>query len=215
MKRLLADLRETVEENGFAWLVFWLVVVAMLALAAAKSCSAQVPAAAQYQRMYTRIATATWGGWSAPVASLAAQIEQESGWRCTAASRVGAQGCAQFMPATAKWISGFSPSLARGLVNDPAWAFEAQVRYMRWLYDRTSGATDCERIAFAQQSYNSGEAWVRRRKVMSPTPEVCFGATCNINPGVTPANQREAQQYPVRIRWIAPSYGKWGRVACT
>lgn len=175
---------------------------------------AQVPdRAAGYQRLYTRIVAATWPG--APVASLAAQIHQESAWDCTAVSRVGARGCAQVMPATGDWLAEKFPTLARGLVNDPAWAFEAQARYMRFLFERVTGETECERLAFAMAAYNGGEKRVRQRKALSRAPEVCFRVTCPINPGISPANQRENEEYPVRIlKTIDTRYRAWGRDAC-
>lgn len=214
MKRFLDDLRETIEANGFLGFIFWIIVVALLFAAAAKGWAAPVKGT-QYQRLYTRIATQSWGGLDAPVASLAAQIHQESGWDCMAVSRVGARGCAQFMPSTAKWIAGFSPTLASGLVNDPAWAFEAQVRYMRWLYDRVQGTPPCERMAFAAAGYNGGLAYVYKRQKASRAPLRCFDATCDINPGITEANQRENAAYPRRIlRVLEPQYRSWGRGIC-
>lgn len=61
--------------------------------------------ARQYQRELTRNARAVWG-LNAPVSTFAAQIHQESQWNARARSPVGAQGLAQFMPATASWIAG-------------------------------------------------------------------------------------------------------------
>ncbi|WZB64465.1 lytic transglycosylase domain-containing protein [Achromobacter xylosoxidans] len=49
----------------------------------------------------------------APVSTFAAQIHQESAWRPGAVSAVGAQGMAQFMPATSSWIAGLSPRWRR------------------------------------------------------------------------------------------------------
>ena len=98
---------------------------------------AQVPQAAQqYRALLVRTAHAAWG-LDAPVAVFAAQVHQESAWRPDAVSRVGAQGMAQFMPATAKWISGIDPALAARQPYSPAWALRALVTYDRWLYDRT------------------------------------------------------------------------------
>ena len=73
---------------------------------------AQVPQAAQQHRaLLVRTAHAAWG-LDAPVAVFAAQVHQESAWRPDAVSRVGAQGLAQFMPATSRWIAGIDPVLA-------------------------------------------------------------------------------------------------------
>ena len=42
-------------------------------------------------------------GLNAPVATYAAQVHQESGWREDARSPVGAEGLGQFMPTTSTW----------------------------------------------------------------------------------------------------------------
>lgn len=73
--------------------------------------AAQPPQAAlQYRDEVIRHARLEWG-LSAPVADFAAQLHQESGWRPGAVSPAGAQGMAQFMPATADWISRTIPEL--------------------------------------------------------------------------------------------------------
>ena len=73
--------------------------------------AAQPPQAAlQYRDDVIRNARLEWG-LSAPVADFAAQLHQESGWRPDAVSPAGAQGLAQFMPATADWISQLMPDL--------------------------------------------------------------------------------------------------------
>lgn len=65
----------------------------------------RIPTAAeQYRRTLVRSAHAEWG-LSAPIATFAAQVHQESRWRADARSPVGAQGLAQFMPGTAEWIA--------------------------------------------------------------------------------------------------------------
>lgn len=188
----------------------------------AGSALAQVPqAASDYQRLYTRTVSAEWG-LAPPVASFAAQIHQESGWNCRAVSRVGARGCAQFMPATARWIEDVSPALAgfgAGLAFDPYTSFRAQAVYMRWLHDRVKGPEPCERMAFAMSAYNGGLGYVYRRQKEARErgldPLRCLGVACEINPGITPANQRENAHYPRRILLeLEPRYAAWGLRSC-
>ena len=178
---------------------------------------AQIPREAEaFKREYTRIVRSEWG-LDAPVASLAGQIHQESGWNCKAVSRVGAAGCAQFMPATAKWIGEVDRRLAGADVYSPSWAFRGQAVYMKWLHDRVKGPVPCERMAFAMSAYNGGLGYVYRRQKLSPTPLVCINATCTINPGIHPANQRENEHYPRRIlHELEPRYERagWGLGRC-
>lgn len=134
----------------------WLALVAV-AIAASCAAHAQVPQAAQQHRaLLVRTAHAAWG-LDAPVAVFAAQVHQESAWRTDAISHVGAQGLAQFMPATAKWIGGIDPALAGQQPYNPGWALRALVTYDRWLYDRTpTRYTPRERMWVALRSYNGG-----------------------------------------------------------
>ncbi|EDF3789750.1 transglycosylase SLT domain-containing protein, partial [Salmonella enterica subsp. enterica serovar Montevideo] len=105
--------------------------------------AAQPPQAAlQYRDDVIRNARLEWG-LSAPVADFAAQLHQESGWRPDAVSPAGAQGLAQFMPATADWISQLMPGLNSREPFNPAWAIRALVSYDRWLWQRVSAASDC------------------------------------------------------------------------
>ncbi|HCE7275446.1 TPA: transglycosylase SLT domain-containing protein, partial [Pseudomonas aeruginosa] len=83
----------------------------------------RIPTAAeQYRRTLVRSAHAGWG-LSAPIATFAAQVHQESRWRADARSPVGAQGLAQFMPGTAEWIAGLYPAvLGTNQPFNPGWA---------------------------------------------------------------------------------------------
>lgn len=190
-------------------LVFFVPLLAM---------AAEIPLeAAKYRRDLTRNARLVWGI-DAPVATFAGQIHQESGWRHDARSKY-AGGLAQFTPDTADWIGGAFPELAERQPFNPAWAIRALVRYDLWLWERTKGAaSDCERWGFVLQSYNSGLGWVQKRRRASPPGDQCFNASCNVNPGVLPANQREAENYPRLIAKVhEPKYvtAGWGRGACT
>lgn len=177
--------------------------------------AAQVPAAAErYQLQLRREAQLAWG-LGAPVADFAGQIHQESAWRADARSPVGAQGLAQFMPSTGAWLSGLYPSLGPHAPNNPIWAIRALVTYDRWLWQRITADDACQRMAFALSAYNGGLGWVYKRQRASATPGQCLAATCDINPGIHPANQAENARYPVVIlqRW-SPLYARWGARSC-
>ncbi|OLN31319.1 Phage lysin [Desulfovibrio sp. DV] len=159
-------------------------------------------AALQYRAELTRNARSIWG-LDAPVATMAAQIHQESGWRTDAKSPVGAQGMAQFMPATASWIADLVPELAACEPYNPAWAIRALVTYDKWLWDRLDAASDCHRMAFALAAYNGGLGWVRRDAKMAAgqglSPEAWWDHVETVNAGRSAANWRENRGYPRRI----------------
>lgn len=194
-----------------------LIALAVLWIWTIQPAFAQIPDGARsYQRQYTRIARSEWGI-DAPIASLAAQIAQESGWRDGLTSRVGAKGLAQFMPATAKWMNEMRPDLAGDALYSPAWSMRSQVAYMKWLRARITADDECQRMGFAFQSYNSGLGWVYKRQKLSRVPGQCFRAACNVNPGVLASNQQEAQDYPLRIEhhWAAKfRIAGWGGTSC-
>ncbi len=177
---------------------------------------AQIPNAANGFRLpLTAFAVGAWGP-KAPIASFAGQIHQESGWRPDAKSPVGALGLTQFMPTTATWISKLYPNeLGDNAPGNPMWALRALVKYDKWLYDRVKGENQCERMAYALSAYNGGIGYVFKRQKLSPQPCICFGVTCEINPGITPANQRENAHYPKRIlKELEPRYKSWGNGSC-
>ena len=101
---------------------------------------------------------------------------------------------------------------------NPAWAVRALVVYDKWLWDRVTAVDACNRMAFAMAAYNGGLGWTNKRKARSPQPGICFGATCAINPGIHPANQRENQHYPeVILKRYEPLYANtigWGPGVC-
>jgi soluble lytic murein transglycosylase-like protein len=186
------------------------------------SCVAPVPAhadtiprdAQRHQLTLKREAQQAWG-LGAPVATFAAQVHQESRWREAAKSPVGAQGLAQFMPATSHWIGGLYTSLGERAPTNPVWALRALVVYDKWLADRIHADNACERMAFTLSAYNGGLGWVYKRQRRSPQPGLCFDASCVINPGITPASQAENQHYPaVILRQFEPLYAAWGPGSC-
>jgi len=194
-----------------------LVVGALLAVLGIGAAVAQpIPVQANdHRRDLTRLSRSVWG-MDAPISTLAAQIHQESGWRAGAVSRVGAQGLSQFMPATAAGLArdfGDRPN-----PFDPRWSMLYQNRYMKQLYGRVEHAIDhCERFAFALSAYNGGMRWVQRRQSMSKLPQFCLFQTCDINPGITAANQKENSDYPKKIIFrLTPIYhaAGWGPGVC-
>jgi hypothetical protein len=88
--------------------------------------------------------------WNVPMALLAAQLYEESGFNPFARSPAGAEGIAQFMPGTAG---------AYGLADpfDPDRAIDAQAHLMSDLLRRFDG-----KVALALAAYNAGTAAVER-----------------------------------------------------
>lgn len=156
---------------------------------------------------------------NAPIADFAAQLHQESGWNPRAVSPVGAQGLAQFMPATADWFSGIVPELRANQPFNPAWAIRALTGYDRWLWTRISASNDCERMAMTLSSYNGGLGWLQRdkqrAKIAGKDILRWFGHVETVNAGRSAANWRENRHYPDRIlHQLAPRYLSWGRASC-
>ncbi|MBE8614680.1 lytic murein transglycosylase, partial [Morganella morganii] len=175
-------------------------------------------AALKYRSELIRNARLEWG-LSAPVADFAAQLHQESGWRPGAVSPAGAQGMAQFMPATADWISRSVPGLHQREPFNPSWAIRALVSYDRWLWQRVSAAGNCERMAMTLSGYNGGLGWVQRDKRLALQQGLdstrWFGHVATVNAGRSAANWRENRHYPQRILLeLAPRYLTWGGGSC-
>ncbi|WP_081299636.1 transglycosylase SLT domain-containing protein [Gilliamella sp. wkB112] len=178
--------------------------------------------ARQHQRELTRNARAIFG-LDAPVSLFAAQIHQESRWKVNAKSPVGAQGLAQFMPATADWISGAYPkTLGSNEPYNPSWALRALVQYDYWLYQRVNeAASDCDHWGFVLSAYNGGLGWVNRDRQRAKRDYQdathYWGVVENINGGRKSINFKENRDYPIRIiyRW-QPVYiaENWGLGVC-
>lgn len=162
-----------------------------------------IPAqAGQYRARLVREAHAA-GGLAAPVPMFAAQLHQESGWKTTAKSGVGAVGLAQFMPGTAEWIANLYPAdLKPGAPYDADWAIRALVRYDIWLYARVPRfqAGD-ERWAAALASYNGGLGWTLKDQKMATgcNPALWFDCVAGVTDKRTAANIEQNRGYPVRI----------------
>jgi soluble lytic murein transglycosylase-like protein len=91
-----------------------------------------------------------------------AVIWQESKYKPSAESHVGAQGLMQLMPATAKRFNCADS-------NDPASNVEAGTKYLRWLLARFDGD-----VTLALAGYNAGEGAVDKYAGVPP-----FGETQN------------------------------------
>jgi soluble lytic murein transglycosylase-like protein len=186
-----------------------LLLLALLAFDVA----AQVPDTAwQYRRDMVQSAWRIHGP-NAPVATLAAQIHQESGWRIDAVSWAGAQGLAQFMPGTAKdaalrWPSDCNPANP----FKPSWAFACRDRYLK--AQVAGGLTECDQWAFMFRAYNGGLGWIRKdRKLaaMAGDNPDDWKAVEPYNAGRAMSAWKENTEYPVRIYRLESRYGSWGR----
>jgi soluble lytic murein transglycosylase-like protein len=177
--------------------------------------------AVKYKRDLIRQSHHVWG-LNAPVATFAAQIHQESAWRTDAKSHVGAQGLAQFMPATAKWIAGAYPdTLSDNEPYNPVWALRALVTYDKWLFDRTSAVNDCNHMAKVLSAYNGGLGWVYKDQSLTKRngDDVSYwwNSVEKYNAGRSAANFKENRDYPQRILTRhEPSYVQagWGKGSC-
>lgn len=181
--------------------------------------AAQPPTAAQqYRSDLIRNVRLDWG-LNAPVADFAAQLHQESGWNPRAVSPVGAQGLAQFMPATSAWISDIMPELKANQPFNPAWSIRALTRYDRWIWQRVNAADNCQRMAMTLSGYNGGLGWVQRDQKLAAQRGLdrqrWFGHVATVNAGRSAANWRENRHYPQRIlQELAPRYLTWGGRSC-
>lgn len=181
-----------------------------------------VPAAAsRYRLELVRAAHAQWG-LDAPIAALAAQVHQESGWNPHAVSQVGAQGLAQFMPATSTWWCKQQQTTAANCQpGNPTWALRALVSYDLWLHKSMQADDACHRLAFTLSAYNGGQGWVARDKAAAKAQGLdarrWFGNVDQVNAGRSLANWRENRGYPHRILLkLMPAYvaAGWGQAVC-
>ncbi len=205
--------------NAFA-LLLHLTLVSATFMAPAGAQEAQPPAAARrWRSTLVRAAHQQWG-LDAPIAAMAAQVQQESGWNPAAVSRVGARGMAQFMPATARWWCQ-RQKIAAGdcQPHNPTWALRALAGYDAFLFERMGrhfphlGRFD--RLWLALRGYNGGEGNVTREAatigLKAPTRRQ-IDAACGAR-GRSSAHCRENTTYPRRIMLVLqPRYAQWGAV---
>ncbi len=187
---------------GFLLGVGWLLALYIFGCIA-HAAEITIPRAAeQHKATLTRAARAYWG-LDAPVAVFAAQVHTESWWRNNTVSHVGAQGLAQFMPATARWLPSVMPETGKPAPFNPAWSLRALCAYDRYLWERVSAWSGYERMAFSLSAYNGGLGWVQRDKAkarkLGKDDRRWFGHVEHVNAGRSVAAFRENRQYPRRI----------------
>lgn len=175
--------------------------------------------AMRYQRDLIRSAHSI-AGLNSPVAAFAAQIAQESGWNPKAVSIVGAQGMAQFMPATAQWWCDLNRLSATDCQPaNPVWSMRALIGYDKWLYDRVKADTEFDRWWAALRAYNGGLGhWQKEAAAVHPSMDrVAIDSACGH--ALRTANYRprsikfcpENLGYPRRILIVLqPHYLSWG-----
>ena len=213
-----------------------IVLLAMVTLLLAATCaqpayaaegpSVQIPErSALYRHRVEQAAARAWGVESSP-ARLAAQLHQESAWRADARSHAGAQGIAQFMPATARWMGEiFRAELGAFDPWNPQQAIMAAALYDRWLLDRVqpighTRLTDCSRWNFALRGYNGGELWLLRERGMTVAGRKNPNDWRDVQQfrARGPSAHRENTAYPRRILLLLePAYlaaGWPGRAVC-
>jgi soluble lytic murein transglycosylase-like protein len=198
--------------------VAWMAVVVRVVLIAAfalamglANATGNIPDVAyKYKIEHTQSARLIYG-LNAPVAMLAAQVEQESGWRSEAVSPVGARGLTQFMPATARWWVTQDPGLYALAMYSPRWSLRAQVGYMHYLTQQLpAGLPPKAAHAYALASYNGGLGHTLARLKASPDRTNWLGTTHVRLQRVSPPNQIENQEYAPRIFARMDKYIKAG-----
>ena len=181
---------------------------------AAQAETVNIPRAAyQHRDTLIRASRVVWG-LEAPVSVFAAQIHTESWWKNDTVSSAGAQGLAQFMPSTAKWLPTVAPEVGKTAPFNPGWALRALVSYDKWLWDRLHGADACQRMAFTLSAYNGGIGWVGRDRKEAERqgrdPARWFGQVEEVNAGRSASSLRENRRY-VRLILLERQY--WYRKA--
>lgn len=175
-------------------------------------------AALAYRADLIRNTRLVWG-LDAPIADFAAQIHHESGWQPGITNCIGAQGLAQFMPATTAWFGTLIPALHEKAPLNPGWSLRALVHYDRWLWQRLAADNHCERMAMTLAAYNGGLGWVQREKQLAEDKGLdrhrWFGQVETVNAGRRSAAWAENRHYPRHILFtLAPDYWRWGGASC-
>lgn len=208
---------------------FWFVLGSLFALSLVFSfcgpshaAEVKIPRAAlQYRSELIRASRMVWG-LDAPVAVFAAQIHTESWWKNGTVSSAGAQGLAQFMPSTAKWLPQVAPETGVPAPFDPRWSLRACVAYDKYLFDRIRprrvALSEWNRMAFTLSAYNGGLGWTNRDRTEALQsgldPDMWFGHVEQANAGRRASAVRENRRYVrfiLRERQQAYVEAGWGR----
>lgn len=176
-------------------LCLFVFALALSRLAQAQA-QAQIPEASAFYRLQVTQAAARYFGLDAPAARLAAQLQQESGWRPGARS-LYAEGLAQFTPSTAHWLPEVCPETGTPDPWDPSWSIRAAACYDAWLYGRIkplaaskAGALDdCARWVYTLRGYNGGASWLLRERRATAAA------------GRDPNDWRDVESMRVRADW--------------
>lgn len=175
-----------------------------------------------YRRWVEQAVAEEWGVEGSP-ARLAAQIHQESSWNPKARSAVGAEGLAQFMPSTGRWIAGaFPDKLGQFDPWDPQQAALAAAVYDAWLVERNPGTTACDSWAFGLSAYNGGEKRLHQEMQLAERRHLDAGTwfgSVSDQRSRSAAAWRENRGYVRRIlRVLEPAYidaGWSGKAVCS
>lgn len=161
-------------------------------------------------------------GRDAWTATLAAQLGQESGFRPGALSVAGAQGIAQFMPATARAMAVAYFELRPAQPWDVVWSLRAHQLLMRENMRRYSpGRSECSAGLLALAAYNGGPTALDREITLCQAA----GSACDplrwflhveSHRSRSAAAYRENRDYVWRIYERSADYAAagWGRALC-
>ncbi|MBC7162715.1 MAG: transglycosylase SLT domain-containing protein [Immundisolibacter sp.] len=179
--------------RNLAAFLLGVLLLALLARCADAVAAPAVPQVAVTYRLAIEREAVRNFGLAAPVARLAAQVHQESGWNPRAASPY-AQGLTQFTPATARWLPTVCPAVGPPDPWDPQWSLRAQACYMAWLYNRVQPMAagelhECSHWALTLRKYNGGERMLDRERRAA------------LRDGADPDDWRAVEAYRVRAAW--------------
>lgn len=189
-------------------------VIMLLGASVAHAQTVQVPDVDARIRLLVEQAAADEWGVDASPARLAAQLHQESSWNPRARSSVGAEGLAQMMPTTGRWLAQQFPQIGAYDPWDAAWSARAAAVYDHWLLQRNQGAGSCSSWAFAFSAYNGGEALLHKEQTLASQhgrdAKRWFGNTENYSARAQ-ANWRQNRDYVRRILIVLePAYIRSG-----
>lgn len=196
--------------SAYGLLIVGLAIMMFFGASAAQAQTVQVPDVDARIRLLVEQASADEWGVDASPARLAAQLHQESSWNPHARSSVGAEGLAQMMPATGKWLAQQFPQIGAYDPWDAAWSARAAAVYDHWLLQRNQGTGSCSSWAFAFSAYNGGETLLHKEQAIAAKHgkdgKRWFGNTANYS-ARAPANWQQNRDYVRRILIVLePAY---------